>query len=86
MRLTGVWKKQRAALAVDDLLDNCCILGEGPGGARPRLGIMGFTGAMPVIRLETGVKLWSQERNMDENTEHTTRQLLGKQWHTVRTR
>lgn len=35
MRLTGVWKKQRAALAVDDLLDNCCILGEGPGAPGP---------------------------------------------------
>ncbi len=67
MRLTGVGWKQRAALAVDDLLDNCYILGQG-WGRQAQAGHQGIYGGDASHQPETGVKIWSQERNMDENT------------------
>lgn len=67
MRLTGVRRKQRAALAVDDLSDNWYILGDGCG-RQAQARHHGIYGGNARYQPETGVKIWSQERNMDENT------------------
>ncbi len=68
VRLTGVWRKQHAALAVDDLLHRCCILGEGrrhQAQARHH----GIYGGNASHQPKTGVKVWNKERNVDEDTE-----------------
>ena len=67
MRLTGVGRKQCAALAVDDLLDNRHVLGEGRGH-QAQARNHGIYGGNASHQPEIGVKIWSQERNTDENT------------------
>lgn len=67
MTLTGVGRKQRAALAVDDLLDNWYILGN-RRGSQAQAGHQGIYGGNASHQPETGVKVWNRERNMDENT------------------
>lgn len=65
--LTGVGGEQGATLAVDDLLDNWKILGEG-SGHHAEAGHHGIQGAYSSHHAEAGIKIWRQERHMNEFT------------------
>ena len=67
MRLTVAGRKQRAALTMDDLLDNWHVLGEG-WGHQAQAENHGIYGGNASHQPETGVKILRQKRNMDENT------------------
>ena len=63
--LTGVGRKQGAALAVDDLLNKWHILGEG-GGHHTEARHHWIQGGNSSHHAEVWIKIWKQKRNKNE--------------------